>query len=442
MRSGMPSHDFSYADVDPSETVRNMRNLRPNAEVRETFQYQNGHYVSLAHMVPTLTNIPFIEYVRTHFFGPLGMNSTTYNHTEAAATGHRTDGHTHTDVNMTDCVAQAKAIDDLKKHGKHKHRKGGKGRKRKGKRPAACHGQIAPFGWWMSTDGISNAGPGGVVSSARDVATWLQELLDPKILPPHLLEQAATPRSIVPGAGMPGADGISTLYGAGQFIETYRGHRVVTHTGGVPGQLTLIARLPEAGVGVAILTNDADFGYFAFYVAFAAILDDLLGLPPGDTESHWFERYLETAPEAAKPGGMEPEYGFDSVPGTYDGAGYATLQLQSLNASEPWHERFKAELPRFGLANEHVFVAPMDRLFSTHLVFSHWDGPHFNWTIFIAHDHKQGFGKGTRASGPAVITPQGIGMFGGFNAPGPDAPRALAVTQGVEEACEAWFGRT
>lgn len=436
MRSGLSSHDFSYADVPPAETVANMRHLRSTAEVRQTFQYQNGHYVALSHIVPTLAGVPFIEYVRTHFFAPLGMNATTYNHTAAAESGRRTDGHTHRGVNMTECVAKSHLNPFSERH---KH--GRKGGKKHSKRPASCHGDIAPFGWFTATDGIANAGPGGVVSSARDVATWLQELLDPKVVAPQLLEAAATPRTIITGPTMPGADGIPSLYGAGQVIEHYRGHRVVSHTGGVPGQLTLIARLPEVGVGVAILTNDADFGFFAFYVAFAAILDDLLGLTLRDTEPDWFALYLSSAPGPAKQDGKEPEYGLSAVPGTYEGAGYGTIELAPLDETDPMQARFPAELERFGLANRHVFVAPYKRIFSTHLVFSHWDGPHFNWTIFIAHDQNQGFGKGTHGSGSAVITLEGIGMFGRFSTPGAGIPTREPVVDNVEEACEVWFAR-
>jgi hypothetical protein len=422
MRSGMPSHDFSYDNVPPAETVANLAHLRPSAEFRNVFQYQNGHYVALAHMVPTLTGVPFIEYVARHFFSPLGMSATTYNHTAAAASGHRTDGHTHTGVNMTECVAKSTPE-------KHK------------KRSKSCHGKIAPFGWFTETDGIDNAGPGGVVSSTRDVARWLAELLDPHVVPAHLISAAAEPRAVIGGKPMPGSDGLPSLYGAGQFIQPYRGHRVVYHTGGVPGQLTLIARIPEAGVGVAVLTNDADFGYYAFNTVFAAIVDDLLGLKPLDVETEWFKQFTAKVPAVPKQGGEEPAYGFGAVPGRYEGEGYGGFDLAPLNASDMVQARFPAELNRFGLASEHVFVAPLPRIFATHIVFSHWDGPHFNWTIFIARHPDQGFGKGTRGSGPAIITPRGIGMFGGFSVPGAGAPRKEIDVETCEAGSEAWFGR-
>ncbi|KLT40391.1 beta-lactamase/transpeptidase-like protein [Cutaneotrichosporon oleaginosum] len=419
MRSGLPSHDFSYDHVTAAQTVANLAHLRPSAEFRSIFQYQNGHYVALSHIVPTLTGVPFTEYVAEHFFAPVGMNSTTYNHTAAAESGHRTDGHTHTGVNMTECVAKSTA----------------EGYK---KRSKACHGKIAPFGWFTDTDGTDLAGAGGVVSSARDVARWLAELLDPTVVPARLIGAAAEPRNVIGGKPMPGADGMPTLYGAGQFIQPYRGHRVVSHTGGVPGQLTLLARLPEAGVAVAVLTNDADFGYYAFNTVFAAIVDGLLDLEPLNVEQEWFRQYISKAPGQPKRGAA-PAYGFHAVPGRYEGAGYGAFDLAPLNASDAVYARFPAELARFGLASQHVFVAPFSRIFATHIVFSHWDGPHFNWTIFIARHPKQGYGKGTRASGPAIITPRGIGMFGGFSVPGAGAPPKEISVEASEAGSEVWF---
>ncbi|BEJ11524.1 hypothetical protein CspHIS471_0109460 [Cutaneotrichosporon sp. HIS471] len=422
MRSGMPSHDFAYDYVLPAETVANLARLRPSAEFRQVFQYQNSHYVALAHMVPTLTGVPFIQYVAKHFFAPLGMSATTYNHTAAAASGHRTDGHTHTRLNITECVAKSTLAN-------HKNR------------PRSCHGSIAPFGWFTDTDGIDIAGAGGIISSARDVARWLAELLDPQVVPARLLAAAAEPRIVMGSKSMPGADGLPSLYGAGQFIHSYRGHRVVSHTGGVPGQQTLIARLPEAGMAVAVLTNDADFGPYAFHTVFAAIVDNMLGLKPLDVETEWFRQYTANAFGPIKKNGAEPAYGFGAVPGRYEGAGYGTLKLEPINHSDAIHARFPLELARFGMASEHVFVAPYYRIFATHLVFSHWDGPYFNWTVFIARHPDQGFGKGTQTNGPAIITPRGIGMFGGFSVPGEGAPHKHIAVETCEEESEVWFAR-
>jgi hypothetical protein len=74
-------------------------------------------------------------------------------------------------------------------------------------------------------------------------------------------------------------------YALGFDVRDYRGHKVVTHTGGLPGFLSRVAMIPDLGVGVAVLTNQesrAAFDSIAF-----RILDHYLGAPALD----WIDGY-------------------------------------------------------------------------------------------------------------------------------------------------------
>jgi CubicO group peptidase (beta-lactamase class C family) len=64
-----------------------MRFLRPSAELRETYQYNNLMYETLSHLPPTLLNQTFESYIAEHLFEPLGMNSSTYSVAEAEKRG-------------------------------------------------------------------------------------------------------------------------------------------------------------------------------------------------------------------------------------------------------------------------------------------------------------------------------------------------------------------
>jgi len=87
--------------------VSKMRHLRPSSEIRQAFQYNNQHYVALSNIITKLTGIPYIDYVKQHIFDPLGMNSTTYNVTEAKLRGDRTDGYMRAGRNQTRCAEAA-----------------------------------------------------------------------------------------------------------------------------------------------------------------------------------------------------------------------------------------------------------------------------------------------------------------------------------------------
>lgn len=72
------------------------------------------------------------------------------------------------------------------------------------------------------------------------------------------------------------------MYGLAQWTYKYRGFDVVEYTGAMPGQKSLIVRLPGKMIGVAIMVNDQQLGKLFNEVAKWRIVDDLLGLEPID----------------------------------------------------------------------------------------------------------------------------------------------------------------
>lgn len=60
-----------------------MRYLRPSAEFRQTFQYNNLMYESLSYLPELFLNQAFEAYVDQHLFQPLNMSSSTYSVKEA-----------------------------------------------------------------------------------------------------------------------------------------------------------------------------------------------------------------------------------------------------------------------------------------------------------------------------------------------------------------------
>lgn len=73
-----------------------MKFLRPSAEFREVWQYDNSMYTLLSYLPPLLlpSKTPFARYVKEYIFDPLGMNSTTYSFDVANSSGQLADGMT------------------------------------------------------------------------------------------------------------------------------------------------------------------------------------------------------------------------------------------------------------------------------------------------------------------------------------------------------------
>jgi CubicO group peptidase (beta-lactamase class C family) len=123
-----------------------------SAEIREVYQSNNLHYIMIDSIVAATTGVPFVDYVKEHILDPVGLKDTMYNHTAAAETGRRTHTFAHVGVNKTECALRSHFGNDLFLH-------------------KSCRGSIHSYGWWTPTDGIAEAGCGGLVSSIQDVVS-------------------------------------------------------------------------------------------------------------------------------------------------------------------------------------------------------------------------------------------------------------------------------
>lgn len=397
MRSGLPSHDLWYKGILPLETIKGMRDLPFTAELRQGFQYNNLHYVTLSHIVSVLSGRPFPAFVNENFFAPLDMRSTTYNSTAAGLTGKRTDSYHHTGVDIPGCI------------------KAGLGAK-------ACRGKRENLGWWIEGDGLNNAGPGGIMTSLWDISAWQGEYLHPTqtALTPALIAKLGEP--VMPmGRGSEGE--LSALsYGLAQMTLTYRGERVVFHTGGLPGQISQIWHLPDRGLSVAVFTNDQNYGSLFMRAATCAIVDEVLDLPRID----WRARAWENAKKAyAPPPQPKPEEG-KRLEGQFTHKAYGRLNLTRLE-----DEKVLDYLPE-GIAREKASATPLKGVFVDRLVFTPFEGNTYNWTA-VKYDPPLVMGLGT-----AVATDKGIGMFGRFSVPG--NVKLHSPSENPDDA-EVWFER-
>lgn len=105
------------------------------------------------------------------------------------------------------------------------------------------------------------------------------------VIPPEVLAAVATPYThpYAPPSFTHDADIISpSTYGAGQIMYSYRGHYIIEHGGAVPGQMSQVMRIPGAGIGLAIMVNDNEFGTEFYQVVQRRILDHIFGLEPID----------------------------------------------------------------------------------------------------------------------------------------------------------------
>lgn len=124
----------------------------------------------------------------------------------------------------------------------------------------------------------------GVNSTIVDLATWMQAQmgLRPDVLPPSVLDAVQRPRvaTASPYGRLPIARELKHAgYGLGMRSFTYKGHRLVGHSGGVSGYRSTMMFDPATRTGIVMLWN-SDAGLpFRFQAEF---FDRAYGLPYTD----------------------------------------------------------------------------------------------------------------------------------------------------------------
>jgi CubicO group peptidase (beta-lactamase class C family) len=158
---------------------------------------------------------------------------------------------------------------------------------------APIDGKVVPVNPFAS----DNTNPaGGINSNADDMAKWMMVLLSRGQLGDgsRLFSEATyrqltaivTPLNVpqLPpelAARQPNFAG----YALGLNVTDYRGRKVLMHTGGLPGCVSKVFWVPDAGLGVAVLTNQESSAAFDSIVY--RVADQFLGTPAVD----WIASY-------------------------------------------------------------------------------------------------------------------------------------------------------
>ncbi|KAF9463775.1 beta-lactamase/transpeptidase-like protein [Collybia nuda] len=427
-RTGMPRHDFSYRWFDdlPS-VVKKLRSLKPSAEFRDPWQYDNMMYMVLAYIPEVLAKMPFARFVKQHIFDPLGMTSTTYSFDVANASGQLADGLTRR------------------------------------------NGVVRAYPFWSTLggeDGNVVSGPGGVISTAVDMATWLQTLLlegvkpgtNTSVIPTEAISKVATGITVITGAAQfPELSPV--VYGGGQSRSTYQGHEFIEHDGGTLGFYSRVTRLPFDNVGVAVLTNDDDAGFIIMDIIRFRLVEVALGLKNVD----WSSRFKastsasrQSLPERPT-NTTAPQVKLELLTGKYDSAGYGGFELCLMFSPSPKASKACKDLTARALTilpgalnpNVPTFLSEWNTTAVPYISFTHLNGNVFDvrgLASYPTNDPSQPYwatsSPGSAEGSFAELVVEGgrigfgvTGVWGaGDGVPGPQGKT-------VRERSEAWFDK-
>lgn len=296
-----PDTTFSRAQV-----IAAARYLPLVSSPRSRYAYNNLGYVVAGEVVAAVSGKRWEDFVRERIFAPLGMN-------ETKITSEGLDP-------QTDNLAVP-------------HSKGWR-----------LEGTLKPI---PPTRDAVWAAAAGIKSNVSDLAKWVALQLAGGRLPNGAAlfseKQAAEMWSAQIPIRIP--EPIPALkstrpnfaaYGLGWSLRDYQGRKVVTHTGGLTGMVSLTLLVPEEKLGILVLTNQEETG--AFQSIGYHILDHYFGLPPAD----WISAYIASASKTRREANEKEAKAFAArIPSTRP-----SLPLASYAKSytDPWYGKATIEV--------------------------------------------------------------------------------------------------
>jgi CubicO group peptidase (beta-lactamase class C family) len=255
-RTGMPDHEKSFGPktTNVAAMVRNLRHLPMTAELREEFMYNNIMYTAVSHIVETRTGQDMGHFLRDRIWAPLGMTKTCWTLSEAIDSERRGDARLARGY-AWDAAAERYVAEDL-----------------------------------PDFPGVS--GSGAIISNVMDYAEWLKCMMT-RSTPLSAAGHASivAPRIVV-SAPRNNPFQAPNLYALGWWIDTYRGEKIIWHSGGWTGFGSVMAFLPDRQWSFVMMGNTAKTSNYVQTILNFKLLDKLLGTPR-EEQVDWNARLKE-----------------------------------------------------------------------------------------------------------------------------------------------------
>jgi len=250
--------DFMYwaSDLTADEVIEKFGMLTPKYDFRTKYGYTNAGYAVAGKIIEKVSGLKWEDYLKEKIFLPLDMSRTTALSTDFTKSENIAKPHTFVDGKMA----------------------------------------VLPF------ENIDNLAPcGSIGSSINELSHWLIAQLDSGKyqgnveIPFKVLQLTRQPQSIQGKVRHPFNEGHYNLYGLGWGLMDYEETEIISHTGGVNGFVTSVTLLPEENLGIVVLTNNDQNGFFQMLKW--EIIDAYLGLPYRNYDDFAFSRALKQIQE-------------------------------------------------------------------------------------------------------------------------------------------------
>jgi CubicO group peptidase (beta-lactamase class C family) len=296
---------FPTTDRSRAELVHDIRYLKPAHSFRSGYDYDNVLYIVAGQLVEAVSGQRWEDFVQQHILDPLQMRD-------------------------TQTSIDARVADQVSLHAKNTT-------------PVRGVGRQAVLSTVMTGDVFAPAG--ALQVSASDMAHWLRLQLDggrmqngKRIFSAAAAKMLWTPQTLIPIPPAPAPVALAQpqfdAYALGFEVQDYRGHKIITHLGGVLGGVSAVVIVPEKHAAFAIMLNSEDVG--SLFAMREHLLDTLLGLPSPDWIAGYrqvFDGIHASARKALRSRGaaMHPERGpslpLSAYAGVYRDPWYGTATI-------------------------------------------------------------------------------------------------------------------
>lgn len=246
--------DFTFwnSSLPKDSIVWKMRYLKPVGEFRQDYGYCNSCFLVAGQVLSRVTGQSWEEYVKSNILDPLGMSNTYMNTAGLASRGNVARPYNNQYSNITQ----------------------------------------VPF------DQIDNLGPAtSMVSNVSDLSKWLMMQLDSgkymgrQVLPWPVLQKTRDGNILTTSRRSAFYPTHFRAYGLGVVMTDYNARQVYWHTGGAFGYVTNVCFVPEEKLGITILTNNDNQGFFE--ALRYQILDAFLAVPYVDRDAAQYTSFMK-----------------------------------------------------------------------------------------------------------------------------------------------------
>ncbi|WP_068470961.1 serine hydrolase [Candidatus Protochlamydia phocaeensis] len=296
-RSGLPSHagdTQAYFGFTRQQMIHNLRYIKPISSFRSAYAYQNSFFLVAGEMLEIITGLSWEQLIQQRIFAPLGMKDSS------------------TSIEKYKASKNASAL--------HKRLEG----------KVEKLSEDLPYRYIYTLFGPA----GGINSTAIDMANWLKLLINEgSFNGAPLISSSNLSRTFRRYIYVGRFHEAENYYGLGWAIRDYAPYPIIWHDGVTAGVANIVAFIPEANIGIVILTNTS--GTSLSHALAWQFFDLYFNKSQKNWNTELLEKHILAESQKAKalqpPSEPKPALPLDHYTGIYFHELFGKVEVESVN---------------------------------------------------------------------------------------------------------------